>query len=806
MPSFPGSTADNIELVRLDGTRPFTADQSMGTHKITSLSDGVLSTDAVNLSQLTAATAVSGDVTIVAGSGVANITTGVIVDTDINTTANITLSKLASVAGLSVLGRSPNTTGSLAAITATATGQVLRYSGTTLDFGALDLADSDAITGTLPAANMPAGSATSVFARASGTSGAMASLAATADGQFLQRAGGALVWAALSPGGLAGGTAVGQVLTNASGNVPTWGALDLSDSDGVTGLLPHANIANLTALSVLGRATNVTGVMAAITGADTQVLRVSGTTLGFGQIVGGGVADATLTLAKLANGTAASVLGRSVASGGVYADIVSTADGQVFRRSGGTVGWGAVDLADTDAVTGALPITNLGNLAALSVLGRAGGSVGAMAAITAASNGQALRMASGGLGFGAIDLASASSIQGLLPLINLTGGSAVGQVLRYAVGNVPAWGALDLADTDAITGLLPAANFAGGTAVGQVLRNTAGNVPAWGALDLADADAITGLLPLANLTGGSAVGQVLRNTAGNVPAWGALDLADTDAVDGRLSLGHLENGTTGRVLVAGASDPIWSTALGNTTDVFSIVGSNVSLNAVGTLSLEANSGTMLSAFYSGGRRVLGILGNATTSNMPAGTGDQVAFWKEVSDRPTSGTPVDGGIVWNDSTYGLQWKSPFNVETTIAPRGEGATTKRRLVDWKIVEIIGTVDTSQRTAASFDVSDFNGQALANGSIAVRGRAIAFGASTYAGFGELVAFFRVNAGVIVKTYSDRSGFEDTGGSSARIGIGIDAISFDFSGSVIRLRVTPHDAGMEIMSCIEVFAAEDA
>lgn len=48
--------------------------------------------------------------------------------------------------------------------------------------------------------------------------------------------------------------------------------------------IAHSKLANLAGLSVLGRSANSAGAMAAITGADGQVLRVSGTTLGFGTI------------------------------------------------------------------------------------------------------------------------------------------------------------------------------------------------------------------------------------------------------------------------------------------------------------------------------------------------------------------------------------------------------------------------------------------------------------------------------------------------------------------------------------------
>lgn len=64
-------------------------------------------------------------------------------------------------------------------------------------------------------------------------------------------------------------------------------------------------------------------------------------------------------LQLISDGTAVSVLGRSANSAGNRADIAASADGQVLRRSGGAVGFGAVDLADADAVTGVLPTGNL---------------------------------------------------------------------------------------------------------------------------------------------------------------------------------------------------------------------------------------------------------------------------------------------------------------------------------------------------------------------------------------------------------------------------------------------------------------
>jgi hypothetical protein len=516
-----------------------------------------------------------------------------------------TLRRSGGVLGFGALNLADNTnavTGLLPLANLTggaAVGQVLRNTGGNLPaWGALDLADADAVTGLLPFANFADGSATSVFGRSGGTSGVMAPIAASADGQFLQRAGGSLVWATVPIGSVGGGTAVGQVLRNTAGNIPAWGAVDLADTDAVTGQLPIANIASLSGMSVLGRSNNTTGTMVAITGTADQVLRINaaGTALLFGTLATASYSDASVTLAKLANGTASSVLGRSAATGGAYADIVSSADGQVLRRgASGVIGWGAVDLADTDGVTGLLPFANFSNIAGLSVFGRASDTSGVGAAITGA-DGQVLRVAGTTLSFGTI--AATGITDGTIPVTKLAAGTAAsvlgrsaatggpyaditsaadGQILRRAAG-VVGWGALDLSDTDGVTGTLALANMPslaglsvlgrGGSTSGvmagltgtanQVLRvDAAGTTLAFGTLGAGSfSDGTIPIVKLANGTAASVLGrsaatagayadivssadgQVFRRAAG-VVGWGALDLADADGVTGLLPHANL---------------------------------------------------------------------------------------------------------------------------------------------------------------------------------------------------------------------------------------------------------------------------
>lgn len=86
-------------------------------------------------------------------------------------------------------------------------------------------------------------------------------------------------------------------------------------------------------LSVIGRASSSTGDVADITaGSDNQVLRRSGTSLGFGQVATGGIADLAITTAKIASGAVG--LGQ-IADNNVDDTKVGNRVPQLYRRQGG---------------------------------------------------------------------------------------------------------------------------------------------------------------------------------------------------------------------------------------------------------------------------------------------------------------------------------------------------------------------------------------------------------------------------------------------------------------------------------------
>lgn len=140
------------------------------------------------------------------------------------------------------------------------------------------------------------------------------------------------------------------------------------------------------ALSVKANATNATAAATDVAaGTDGHVLRRSGTTLGFGTLATAAYGDATITDAKFTNRTALSIWGRATNSAGVGADIVATADGQVMRRSGGALAFGTTVTASyADA---SVTLAKLANLAQDQFIGRTTASTGVpeTATITAAA-------------------------------------------------------------------------------------------------------------------------------------------------------------------------------------------------------------------------------------------------------------------------------------------------------------------------------------------------------------------------------------------------------------------------------------
>jgi hypothetical protein len=269
--------------------------------------------------------------------------------------AAVALSQLATQPELSVVANATNASAVPTAVAAASDGLVFRRNGTTLDFGQVVTAGIGDNQVTL--AKLATQAALTVLSNATNATAVPTAVAAASDGQVFRRS----------------GTTLG------------FGSIDLASSAVVgTSLLPYANIASLTGLSVLGRSANTSGVMAAITGTDGQVMRVSGTTLGFGTVATAGIADNAVTLAKLATQAALSVLANGTNATAVPTAVTAGSDGHVLRRSGTAVAFGTI--ATAGIADNAVTLAKLATQAANTILANATTGTAVPTALALAAN------------------------------------------------------------------------------------------------------------------------------------------------------------------------------------------------------------------------------------------------------------------------------------------------------------------------------------------------------------------------------------------------------------------------------------
>lgn len=190
------------------------------------------------------------------------------------------------------------------------------------------------------------------------------------------------------------------------------------------------------------------------------------------------VPDGSFTLAKLANATGLSVVGRSAAGAGANADLVAVTAGHVLRLSG-TLGFGTLVAGSFATGPGIVTFAMMDNGTALSVDGRSANTDGVRAAITAAANGNVLRRAANVVGFGQIDLTdAANAVSGILA----SGNGGTGNGFTKFTGPATAEKTFTLPDAtgkihtnqagnaDAVVALVDAANPALDASLGNVFK------------------------------------------------------------------------------------------------------------------------------------------------------------------------------------------------------------------------------------------------------------------------------------------------------------------------------------------------
>jgi len=206
-----------------------------------------------------------------------------------------------------------------AAIAATKLASVLDLSGKTVTLPVssvvtASIADSSSTTTGVTNAKIRQSAALSVIGNSTNATAAPADIAAATDGHVLRRSG----------TGIGFGTIVNAATTATSTN--TASAIVARDASG------NFTAGTITA-SLTGNVTgNLTGTASAIADASVTTAKIadsSSTTTG-------------VTNAKLRQSAAVSVIGRSANSAGAPDDIAASSDDHVLRRSSGTVGFGTI--------------------------------------------------------------------------------------------------------------------------------------------------------------------------------------------------------------------------------------------------------------------------------------------------------------------------------------------------------------------------------------------------------------------------------------------------------------------------------
>jgi hypothetical protein len=494
----------------------------------------------------------------------------------------------AVVLSASDVGAYPNTnpngytsnTGTVTSVGGTGTVNGITLTGTVTTSGSLTLGGTlsgvdlaTQVTGTLPIANGGTGATT--------RQDAMDALAgATTAGQYLRGDGTDVVMSAIQAADV---PTLNQNTTGTAANVTGTVAV----ANGGTGQTTYTDgqllIGNTTG-NTLAKSTLTAGSGVSITnGAGSITISATGsggtvTSVASGTGLTGGPITTTGTLSVATNGitdtllrdsAALSVIGRSANTSGDPADIAAASDHQVLRRSGTAIGFGAVALDQSNAVTGALAVAN--------------GGTGLTATPT---NGQI--DIGNGSGFTRSTLTAGSGISitngaGSVTITSLAGGGTV-----TSVGGTGTVNGITLTGTVTTTGNLTL----GGTLSGVSLSTQ-----------------VTGTLPIANggtgattrqdamdaLAGAVTSGQYLRGNGTDV-VMSAIQAADVPTLN-QNTTGTATNATnatnaaiTEDTATASAVYPAWVTAnTGNlplkvTSTKLSFVPSTGALTATGGIS------------------------------------------------------------------------------------------------------------------------------------------------------------------------------------------------------------------------------
>ena len=447
----------------------------------------------------------------------------------------------------------------------------------------------------------------------------------------------------VASGGSGATTLTGVVKGNGT-SAFTAGQVNLATE--VTGDLPFSNLAQGSALSVLGVTGNATADVASIAaGTDHQVLCRSGTSLAFGAVnlASANAVTGDLPFSNLAQGSALSVLG---VTGNAIADVASIAAGtdhQVLRRSGTSVGFGAIALNQSNAITGTLPIANGGT-----------GSTSTTFVNLASNVTGTLPIANGGTGL------TATPTNGQVDIGNGTGFTRTTLTAGTGISITNGAGSISIAATNngTVTSVGGTGTVNGVTLSGTV--TSSGNITLGGAINASTIS--TGTLPVANGGTGQTTytnGQLLiGNTTGGTLAKATLTASTGISITngaGSITIAATNNGT---VTSVGGTGTINGITLSGT------VTSSGNLTLGGAINASTiNTGTLPVARGGTGLTTVGTSGNVLTSNGSA--------W--VSQAISAG----GDYIMQVYTSSTTWTKPANLKavkvTVVGAGGNGGAS-------------------------------------------------------------------------------------------------------------------------------------
>jgi hypothetical protein len=147
--------------------------------------------------------------------------------------------------------------------------------------------------------------------------------------------------------------------TGTTGDTGSTGATGATGSTGSTGATgPTGPAPSGTGIVTVSSGTLQTP--GALTGEVTTSGAGLTTTIASNAVTSAKIADGTVANADLANMAALSVKGNATNAAAAPTDIAAANDNEVLRRSGTAIGFGSVNLASSSAVTGILPVANGG--------------------------------------------------------------------------------------------------------------------------------------------------------------------------------------------------------------------------------------------------------------------------------------------------------------------------------------------------------------------------------------------------------------------------------------------------------------